>query len=80
MIYVAMDAAVIGMAAVIGVVFGIPTSLLLLAALTRRDRRRLEEWERHRRATERPPVIVKGGRSKPSRLTLLHHLPPASFI
>jgi len=56
------------MAVVIGVVCGVaaglPTSVLLLVALTRRDRRRLEELERRsgRGGAGYPPlVVVQGG-------------------
>jgi hypothetical protein len=54
-------AVVIGV--VCGVAAGIPTSVLLLVALTRRERRRADEAERQGRAGERsfPPVIVIQG-------------------
>jgi hypothetical protein len=55
-------AVVIGV--VCGVAAGIPTSLLLLVALTWRDRRRLEELEQQARRAERnypPVVVVQGG-------------------
>ncbi len=53
------------MAVVIGVVCGvaasIPTALLLVVAITRRDRQRLEEAERQARQTGYPPVVVIQG-------------------
>jgi len=53
------------MAVVIGVVCGvaasIPTALLLVVAITRRDRQRLEEVERQARQTGYPPVVVIQG-------------------
>jgi hypothetical protein len=54
-------AVVVGVAC--GVAAGIPTSVLLLVALTRRERRRAEDAERQMRQAERsfPPVIVIQG-------------------
>ena len=56
------------MAVVIGVVCGVaaglPTSLLLLVGLTRRDHRRLDELEQQTRQARRsypPMVVVQGG-------------------
>lgn len=53
------------MAVVIGIVCGvaasIPTALLLVVALTRRDRQRLEEVERQARQASYPPVVVIQG-------------------
>ena len=46
---------------VCGVAAGIPTSLLLLAALTRRDRQRLEEAGQQARFANYPPVVVIQG-------------------
>lgn len=52
-------AVVIGV--VCGVAAGIPTSLLLLVVLTRRDRSRLDEMERQARQGSNPPVVVIQG-------------------
>ena len=52
-------AVVIGI--VCGVAAGIPTSILLLIALTRRDRQRAEEAERQTRQANYPPVVVIQG-------------------
>ena len=52
-------AVVIGI--VCGVAAGIPTSVLLLIALTRRDRQRAEEAERQTRQANYPPVVVIQG-------------------
>ncbi len=52
-------AVVIGV--VCGVAAGIPTSVLLLVVLTRRDRQRLEEAERQARQASFPPVVVIQG-------------------
>jgi hypothetical protein len=56
------------MAVVIGVVCGvaaaIPTSVLLLVALSRHDRRRLEDFEQQARQAQRnypPVVVIQGG-------------------
>jgi len=56
------------MAVVIGVVCGVaaglPTSLLLLVGLTRRDHRRLDEMEQQNRQSQRnypPVVVIQGG-------------------
>jgi len=53
------------MAVVIGVVCGvaasIPTAVLLLVVLTRRDRQRLEDGERHSARGNYPPVVVIQG-------------------
>jgi hypothetical protein len=56
------------MAVVIGVICGVaaavPTSFLLLVALTRSERRRFEEDDRQRRSAERgypPVVVIQGG-------------------
>jgi hypothetical protein len=46
---------------VCGVAAGIPTSVLLLAAVTRRDRQRLEELGHQARAASYPPVVVIQG-------------------
>jgi len=50
---------------VCGVAAGIPTSVLVLVALTRRDRRRLDELEQRagRGAPGYPPVVVVQGAS-----------------
>ncbi len=54
-------AVVIGV--VCGVAAGIPTAVLLLVALTRRDRQRQEEMERHwqRNGSAPPVVVIQGG-------------------
>ncbi len=54
-------AVVIGV--VCGVAAGIPTSILLLVAFTRRDRQRNEEMEQTRRQGTYPPVVVIQGGS-----------------
>ena len=60
------------MAVVIGVVCGVaaglPTSVLLLVALTRRDRRRLDEMERRSGSgmAGYPPVVVVQGSASPA--------------
>jgi len=46
---------------VCGVAAGIPTSVLLLAAFTRRDRQRLEEVGHQAPFTNYPPVVVIQG-------------------
>jgi hypothetical protein len=56
---------------VCGVAAGIPTSVLLLVVLTRRDRQRSEELEHQRRQHSYPPVVVIQGGSP-------HALPPGS--
>ena len=48
---------------VCGVAAGIPTSVLLLVVLTRHDRKRTEELERHRGQHSYPPVVVIQGGS-----------------
>jgi hypothetical protein len=48
---------------VCGVAAGIPTSVLLLMVLTRRDRQRTEELERRRGQHSYPPVVVIQGGS-----------------
>jgi hypothetical protein len=55
-------AVVIGV--VCGVAAGIPTAVLLVVALTRRDRQRLDEMERHTQQAQRaypPVVVIQGG-------------------
>lgn len=52
-------AVVIGV--ICGVAAGIPTALLLLVVLTRRDRSRLDEMERLARQGSSPPVVVIQG-------------------
>jgi hypothetical protein len=52
-------AVVIGV--VCGVAAGIPTSVLLLVALTRRDRQRVEKTEQYDRQGRYPPVVVIQG-------------------
>lgn len=55
-------AVVIGV--VCGVAAGIPTAVLLLVAMTRRDRQRQEELERQARQAQRnapPVVVIQGG-------------------
>jgi hypothetical protein len=55
-------AVVIGV--VCGVMAGLPTSLLLLVALTRRDHRRLDELEQQTRQSRNsypPMVVIQGG-------------------
>lgn len=55
-------AVVIGV--VCGVAAGIPTALLLLMAVTRRDRQRVEEAERqayHAQRNAPPVVVIQGG-------------------
>jgi hypothetical protein len=52
-------AVVIGV--VCGVAAGIPTSVLLLVALTRRDRQRAGEAAQHSRQNGYPPVVVIQG-------------------
>lgn len=50
---------------VCGVAAGIPTSVLLLVVLSRRDRQTLEESERPQRHQNYPPVVViQGGSSQ----------------
>lgn len=53
------------MAVVIGVICGvgagIPTSVLLLVVLTRRDRQKIEETESQARRNSYPPVVVIQG-------------------
>jgi hypothetical protein len=82
MVFVVALAVVVGkqmsaeaMAVVVGVVCGvaagIPTSVLLLVVLTRRDRKRAEELERHRGQHSYPPVVVIQGGSPQA-------LPPGS--
>jgi hypothetical protein len=44
-----------------GVAAGIPTSLLLLAAMSRRERRRYATSRRHSQAGNYPPVVVIQG-------------------
>lgn len=56
---------------VCGVAAGIPTSVLLLVVLTRRDRQRTEELERRRGQHSYPPVVVIQGGSPQA-------LPPGS--
>jgi hypothetical protein len=46
---------------VCGVAAGIPTSLLLMAAVTRRERQRVEEMDQFRRQSSYPPVVVIQG-------------------
>jgi hypothetical protein len=62
-------AVVIGV--VCGVASGIPTSVLLLVVLTRRDRQRTEKLERRRGQHIYPPVVVVQGGSPQA-------LPPGS--
>ena len=50
------EAAAVVIGVVCGVIAGIPTSLLLLVALTRRDQRPAEEWRQTR--PDYPPVVV----------------------
>jgi hypothetical protein len=52
-------AVVIGI--ICGVAAGIPTSMLLLVALTRRDRRKEEESKRQSKRNQYPPVVVIQG-------------------
>ena len=52
-------AVVIGI--ICGVAAGIPTSVLLLVVLTRRDRQKVEEIERQARRGNSPPVVVIQG-------------------
>jgi hypothetical protein len=52
-------AVVVGVAC--GVAAGIPTSLLLLMVLTRRERQRLDESDRRARQGTYPPVVVIQG-------------------
>lgn len=54
-------AVVVGIAC--GVAAGIPTSVLLLAVLTRRERQRVQEMERRTRQNSYPPVVVIQGGS-----------------
>ena len=56
---------------VCGVAAGIPTSVLLLVVLTRRDRQRTDEQERQRGQHSYPPVVVIQGGSPQA-------LPPGS--
>jgi hypothetical protein len=56
---------------VCGVAAGIPTSILLLIVLTRRDRKRTEELDRQRGQYGYPPVVVIQGGSPQA-------LPPGS--
>jgi hypothetical protein len=50
---------------VCGVAAGIPTSVLLLAVMSRREHQRYEELGRQRQANHYPPVIViQGGASQ----------------
>ena len=67
-IVVAKQMSTEAMAVVIGVVCGVgaglPTSLLLLVAMTRRDHRRLDELEQRNRQAQRnspPVVVIQGG-------------------
>jgi hypothetical protein len=64
-IFVGRQMSAEAMAVVIGVVCGvaagIPTSLLLLVAVTRRDRQRTEEADRYRQQSAYPPVVVIQG-------------------
>jgi hypothetical protein len=46
---------------VCGVAAGIPTSILLLVVLNRRDRLRMDEWEQQMRQQNYPPVVVVQG-------------------
>ena len=56
------EAAAVVVGIVCGILAGIPTSILVLVVLSRRDRAQFEEAERHRRETQNPPVIViRGG-------------------
>lgn len=54
---------------VCGVAAGIPTSLLLLVVMTRRDRQRSEEAQHRVRRQDTPPVVViQGGSQQPLSL------------
>jgi len=46
---------------VCGVAAGIPTSMLLLVVLTRRDQNRVQQGERGRQGNYPPVVVVQGG-------------------
>ena len=65
------DAMAVVVGVVCGVAAGIPTSVLLLVVLTRRDRLRLEDMERQARQHNYPPVVVVQGGSPQA-------LPPGS--
>lgn len=59
------DAMAVVIGIVCGVAAGIPGSVLLLIALTHRDRQRAEEAERQTRQANYPPVVViQGGTSQ----------------
>lgn len=58
------DAMAVVIGIVCGVAAGIPGSVLLLIALTHRDRQRAEEAERQTRQANYPPVVVIQGGSQ----------------
>lgn len=55
------EATAVVVGVVCGVAAGIPTSMLLLVALTRRDQTRMKQGERVRQGNCPPVVIVQGG-------------------
>ena len=55
------EAAAVVVGIIFGVAAGIPTSVLTLVILSRREQARLEEVDQHRQATQSPPVIVIQG-------------------